>query len=115
MKESILNIQLSKWPLIEEWNGKNNSNCSNFNFQTKGVKIIKSWSVGEALSYQTSFISINGAIGFVFKFIHPFTSNDISMSRRWDKLSSIILQKSSVFILHGKNPMRADLWKLVWR
>ena len=61
--------------------------------------------MGEALSYQTSFISINGAIGFVFKFIHPFTSNDISMSRRWDKLSGIILEKSSVFILHGKNPM----------
>ena len=32
-------------------------------------------------------------------------THDISMSRRCDKLSGIILQKSSVFILHGKNPM----------
>lgn len=55
--------------------------------------------------YRASFVAINGPIWFIFGFIDPFATNDMSMLRSWSKSPGVVADEGIVFRCHSFFPV----------
>jgi hypothetical protein len=106
MEESILNIQLTKRPTAGDNHRKQDANGGWLDNRTETILIVNTITLFEPLSHQTSFVTINSAIGLPFDLIHPFAVNNIPAMRARHKTPSIVSEQSRVFFIHSKLPLR---------
>lgn len=60
----------------------------------------------EAAQNPTSFIPLQSPISLKLVFEDPLAKDHISPMWAWDKVSSVVLQEGSVFLLHSGPPIR---------
>jgi hypothetical protein len=53
----------------------------------------------------TSLVSVQRTISMEFVFENPLASNNIGLGEARNKISSVILHESSIFIFHGMAPV----------
>jgi hypothetical protein len=85
---------------------QNNPDCSRLNNRTETIIVINSEKLLKPLGNQSSFVVINGPIGFTFGLIDPFTVNQITASLRWNQSPCLVVNECLIFILHSRLPMR---------
>ena len=90
VEKGILYIKLVNPPMEWESNNKHYFDGRFLHKRVESLKVIETMSVSKFFGNKASLVAINGSIEFVFKFINPFSINNISIRRSKNQLPRIV-------------------------
>lgn len=104
LKERIIDIKLTKWPIVGKGNGKYGSDSNRFGNWADGVKIVFDILLEEAFYDKPGFVFVNRAIGFAFDAKHPLAANG-SARYGGNKVRSLVVKEGIKFSIHSFMPI----------
>jgi hypothetical protein len=85
MKESVADVNLAKMPITRGGEGEHQPYSLRFNHRTEGVEVVDTVLLRKTASNQARLVLVDGAVGVLLQFIHPFAADNILAGRARDK------------------------------
>lgn len=93
-------------PSLDESHDMETVNTSDFSNQSKRLGVVDTFDLCKALSYKSSFESLNGSINFVFNLVNPLGIDGMFSERKGLQVPSAISLKTCNFRLNSSLPAR---------
>ena len=77
LKEYIVNIKLTNWPIVIHDNGKYDVYSDRLDNRTERVMKVNVGSLMKAFSHKAGFITGDNAIEVLLHFVNPLTTNNV--------------------------------------
>jgi hypothetical protein len=103
MQEGILYIKLVHGPLPGQCQGENCANHSWLHYRTERLKEIHTWALGEAPKNPACLVPLQCPVCMELVLENPLACHHVGM-RWWHELPGVVLQKSTMLVLHGGTP-----------
>lgn len=105
LKKCIVDIELAQGPLMSDSESKNDANCCWLDNRTKGLRVVNAGTLVKTFSNESSFVTLDGAVLFVFYAVHPLAPDDVLRGSGRNEVPCFIGDEGIVFIFHGATPL----------
>jgi hypothetical protein len=106
LKKSILDVKLMNRPIPGVSYSEDCADSGRFDNGTESFIVVNTGALSEAAKNPTSLVSIQRAISMKFMFEDPFSGDHVGIGGPRNKIPSVIVHESGIFLFHGATPMR---------
>jgi hypothetical protein len=108
MQEHILHIKLMNRPGAGDDRGEHGANYGRLDHRAKGLIVVDTVSLGEAVRNPVSLVPFQGATGIKLVLKNALAGDDIGANGAKDKILGIVGHQGSKLFFHGMAPIRID-------
>jgi len=105
MEKGVLHIELMNRPVPRVSQSEDSANCSGLDNRIEHFIIVNTGALGETTKDPASLVYVQRAIGMELLFEYLFFGDHIGLGRPRNEIPSVVVHKSSIFVLHGLTPV----------
>jgi len=106
LKKGILDVKLMNRPIPGVSYSENCTDSGWFDNGTEGFLVVNAGALSEAAKDPTSLLTVQRAISMKFMFENPFSGDHIGIGGPRNKIPSVVVHESGIFLFHGTTPVR---------